>query len=352
MSNDTALANQVNTLLSGHRVYEKVDDEQSIAKVLRNGKIASDVKIESQIYDMDIFYNESKEKFELMSNQEGASQHYKTLHYYLNLQESEEITPPEEPEVEENTITFYVNEDYYCKFSEFLNDQSKAQKSMAQIMDGDLYIYLGINWNHEFLKNIPRIDLSEIITASDSLGNSLSLQYSCEIIDLVEAKLHTKADDFKLIDSMLEVYTPGVYSIEAVYEDKMFAMNLRVENAYLQNKATIDVFNISCEYVKANGSVIISNILEGMEVGDYSISEQVQEYVKPNEKIEYLDRIAIIIESDCETIITQMNQTKFEYTIPVDSLDLSSDDTISVKFRYQSITGIYCYSEEIIIKVE
>ena len=44
-------------------------------------------------------------------------------------------------------------------------------------------------------------------------------------------------DDFKLIDSMLEVYTPGVYSIEAVYEDKMFAMNLRVENAYLQNKA-------------------------------------------------------------------------------------------------------------------
>jgi prepilin-type N-terminal cleavage/methylation domain-containing protein len=114
MSNDTALANQVNTLLSGHRVYEKVDDEQSIAKVLKNGKIASDVKIESQKYDMDIFYNESKEKFELMSNQEGTSQQYKTLHYYLNLEESEDIpiTPPQEPEVEENPITFYVNEAY------------------------------------------------------------------------------------------------------------------------------------------------------------------------------------------------------------------------------------------------
>ena len=173
MSNDTALANQVNTLISGHRVYEKVDDEQSIAKVLRNGKIASDIKIESQKYDMDIFYNESKGKFELMSNQDGTSQHYKTLHYYLNLQESEEITPPEEPEVEDNTVIFFVNEEYIKEFDDFNNVSNNIVTTNALVDNGEIYINIAIDESSNIIKKVPKIDLGDIITALDSVGNQL-----------------------------------------------------------------------------------------------------------------------------------------------------------------------------------
>ena len=232
MSNDTALAKQVNTLLSGHRVYEKVDDEQSIAKVLRNGKIASDVKIESQKYDMDIFYNESKEKFELMSNQEGTSQHYKTLRYYLNLQESEEITPPEEPEVEDNTVIFFVNEEYIKEFDDFYNVSNNIVTTNALVDNGEIYINIAIDESSNIIKKVPKIDLGDIITALDSAGNPLEISYNCVPVDPVEEVSPNGNNYFHLDGSDLEVYTPGIYAITASYEDKTFSIDLFVKNIF------------------------------------------------------------------------------------------------------------------------
>ena len=354
MSNDTALANQVNTLLSGHRVYEKVDDEQSIAKVLRNGKIASDVKIESQKYDMDIFYNESKGKFELMSNQEGTSQHYKTLHYYLNLEESEDIpiTPPQEPEVDTNKVSFSINETYREVLGAFINYNSKQDNMTVEVSNKQILVKIAIDESGN-IKNIKStINLDDIITATDSFGNSLDMEFDCEAIDLVEIKPHKNDNNFQLNGSKLTIYTPGMYLITAKFEDETYTIPLNAINAFWTESPTIQANTTSYSFNKSASYITIGNVLKGLIINSYDELGGTPSEMNLVDREHFLDRIAIIIEASGETITTQMNKSEFEYTIPVDSLDLSSDDTISVKFRYQSITGIYCYSEEIIIKVE
>ena len=71
ISNDNSLANQLNRLIDGYNVFQSTDDETSIANILQNN-IDTNVVVESQKYDMDIYYNSQNKKFEVMNNTDGT----------------------------------------------------------------------------------------------------------------------------------------------------------------------------------------------------------------------------------------------------------------------------------------
>ena len=150
----------------------------------------------------------------------------------------------------------------------------------------------------------------------------------------------------------MEVYTPGIYAITASYEDKTFSIDLFVRNIFWVEEPIILVETNPTSFNKSTNTLTINNFYNKIKIKDYTHGNLIPDFPWLSETKERTNRVVILIEINDKIVEIEMNQNKSTYTHIFDSSDLSSDDTISVKFRYQSITGIYCYSEEIIIKVE
>ena len=99
-SNDMLLAEQINTLLNGHKVYESLNNDNDIAELLQE-HFESNVEIASLKYGMNIYYNTDTNKFELMDDDEATTQGYKNLAHYLNI--TTETEPPEITEPDDET---------------------------------------------------------------------------------------------------------------------------------------------------------------------------------------------------------------------------------------------------------
>ena len=180
----------------------------------------------------------------------------------------------------------------------------------------------------------------------------LEISYNCVPVDPVEEVSPNGINYFHLDGSALEVYTPGIYAITASYEDKTFSIDLFVRNIFWVEEPIILVETNPTSFNKSTNTLTINNFYNKIKIKDYTHGNLIPDFPWLSETKERTNRVVILIEINDKIVEIEMNQNKSTYTHIFDSSDLSSDDTISVKFRYQSITGIYCYSEEIIIKVE
>ena len=346
VSNDNALANQINKILSGYKVSNSMDTDEKIAEILQNN-IDKNISIKSEKYDMNIYYNSINEAFELMSTFEGESNNFKTLHYFLGLQLNNSSL---------NHINFTVNSTYNKTFDEVLIGNGLNKYLFAKIDNNELHIGIAIDETGKIKKSLPEINLTDIISATNSSGEPIHLNYSCEIVDKVDCIWYNFDNDYKLENNILQVFNPGLYKITATYNNYTYSLNLYADNIYLSQEPTISV-NDSIEYlieksVNDKGSydisITVSKLMNNIVIDDYRTEDMNRDAVALGERAEYIDRMTIIIEFDSQIIELNMNNNLYEYTYTFENIDTIKDSQILIRYRYQGLNGKYIFSNEYI----
>ena len=309
VSADTLLANQINTHLSSERVYRKIDNDNSIAKIVQSN-IDSEVTIETQSYDMDIYYNTTSQRFEVLSDSESES--FKNLQYYLNL------------------ITFTIDETYFETFFKSVSTfENTKQDIVAYVENGSLYINIYKN-EHQDTK-IPTVDLSKIIYASNVSKEKLEVKFE---------------SDIGLKGTELILSTPGKYEIKYSCQNLQYTMDVYVNNIYWSKNASVNIDKVKHEITQIDKYKIkidISNTIYGVLIKDYLNNTFSENFTTISEQKSLLDNIDIILEIDGKTQTINMQKDKFEYSIVFESVDLDKDNTISITYVYQGYNGVYCY---------
>ena len=377
ISNDTVLSNQINSVLKGHRVYETVDDENSIAKILKNSGIPTDVNIATEKYDMNIYYNNASNKFELMSNSDANG--FKNLHYYLNLVISDEninnpevdtptnpdVDSPVEPDDDTNLVTFEIKNTYFKNFYdlEITGFDGNKETLIAKFENGALYLNIYID--ESGIIRTPEIDLSEIIKAHNNIEDlSVTFELDDTAADIVENILHDNGMDYDLQGSILKVYTPGKYKIKYSCQDQEAYIDLFVKNVCWLQTPEISVSEVkyntnvtSNDDGTSNITIKISNIIYNVTITDYNLNTDTSQSINRqstelSENKSYMDSMVIIIEIGNTTKYISMNKNKTSYSDILNNIDLSIYNTITITYRYQGINGSYCYSDEQIVTIK
>ena len=373
ISNDTVLS----SVLKGHRVYETVYDENSIAKILKNSGIPTDVNIATEKYDMNIYYNNASNKFELMSNSDANG--FKNLHYYLNLVISDEninnpevdtptnpdVDSPVEPDDDTNLVTFEINNTYFKNFYDLeITGFDGNKETLTAKFENDA-LYLNVCIDESGIIHTPEIDLSEIIKAHHNTLGDLSVTFELDdtVTDIVENVLHNKGMDYDLQGSILKVYTPGKYKIKYSCQDQEAYIDLFVKNVFWLQTPEISVSEVkynpdvtSNDDGTSNITIKISNFIYKVTITDYNLNTDTSQSINRqstelSENKSYMDSMVIILEIGNTTKYISMNKTKTSYSETLNNIDLSVDNTITITYRYQGINGSYCYSDEQIVTI-
>ena len=367
ISNDNALVTQINSLINGQRVFDAVDDEYSIAELLQSC-IEADVEVKSQDYDMDIYYNTDNKKFELMNVSDGNPR-YKTLDHYLGLSlsndnnDAETDEPSDDVVVTPNEITIAINSSYSEDSEELteISDINGTKKKLTAFIDNNsLWITMSVNESGDIITR--DIDLSKIITATDSSSNQLEVNFECS----EEHKSKSDSVDYSLQGSILTINTPGKYQIKYSCKDKEGTLDLYAKNIYWPNDPQISIGN-SIKYTASktnnddgtsNITFVVTEFKDQISITDYAPDDNQYkpvsiQYLKDISEVYNIDlTMTIILEIDGKTFEQEMNLASTRYSITLESIDLSADNTISVKYEYKGQNGVYCYSEETIHTVD
>ena len=320
-SSDMVLVNQLNTLLKSQRVFGDVDSDNDLAILLQN-YFGNDVNIASQKYDMDIYYSNETQEFELLDNE--SAQNNKSLTYYLSC------------------LTFHINKENKS-YSKIIDIDANEIDLKSYFVKDTMYLDISSeNTTHS-------VDLNNIIKAYDSDGNQIeNISYSViDIFDIFEAD-KTK---FTIEDSKLIVNTPGKYQINYECQGVQGTLDLMVRNVYYSKSANITLDgSIKYKYNLYNGeiSLEISSYKGVIKIADYD-SNDTPMALHLSEIIEDIN-IAISIEVNGETILRKIDTT--QSTITIDSIKANSGDEIKIKYIYQGRNGEYVCSEEKIITVK
>lgn len=342
ISNDNLLANKINSLLSGYRISESVNDDNAIAIILQKN-IKDNIIVESQKYDMDIYYNVENQKFEVISNSEVKNSNYNTLDYYLNL------------------TTFRINSTYYFESNTIFTPDIGPKESLRAFVNNNA-LFVTIYQNIDELKT-QEIDLSKIISVQDPSGEFTKIEYQCIPKDLIDNVPNDQIIQPNINGTMLTVYTPGLYAVNVLIEGNVkYSFDLYVRNAYFSKSPQINAngVRISLEKDSSNNlTVSLSHLWSGIFIDDYDIkySYSYEADIALINRREYKNNIVIYIELNGETKEIKLNEIEINNNQQIisstfNSVDLSQDNTISITYRYQGNSGSYCYSEEKILTIE
>jgi hypothetical protein len=75
-------------------------------------------------------------------------------------------------------------------------------------------------------------------------------------------------------------------------------------------------------------------------------------FVELSEQPYLVDSIVLLIYLEDEIIEMPIAIGFNEFTVDLESIESKDLDTIRIRYRYQGINGIYCYSEEKILRIE
>lgn len=317
ISKDTIFAKQLNTLLKGEGVYTDINDDNSIAKFLQNN-INRNISIETEKYDMNIFFNKTSKTFEVLSNSDATNYDYKPLNYYLQL------------------TTFHIDTTYFEEFQEITTFESNKERLKAYIQNNALYVTIFEDESGNIKTN--DIDLTKIVTATDSDGN------------LVELSFESNAT---LNGSSLNESEAGKYIIKYSVADLEFSMDLYIKNAYYSKDAEINTEKLNYIITKNNDKSItinISNLIYGIAIKDYGLYSD--DFVELSERKELISKIYLIIEINEQTQEIPLSIEKNAYTVNLQSITVGNNPIINISFKYQGYNGVYCYSEPKIISME
>lgn len=359
-SNDMLLAEQINTLLNGHKVYESLNNDNDIAELLQE-HFESNVEIASLKYGMNIYYNTDTNKFELMDDDEATTQGYKNLAHYLNITtetEPPEITEPDdETDINEpddfddviqdpstETINFtYNTESVHLGYGRDSQDNNIPLNSYFE--ENTLCIDIIISYSGDVTSY--DVDLSNIILASDSSNNFMDIEFKVEEIDLVNNPIHNQDSSHILTGSKLRVYTPGRYRVNCTVQGEIYNLDLQVKNVFYNQLALFDASRIEYGTI-TNNSLKIQNILYGITIDDYDPNTLQFGQAELSERKDLFDSITLIVKVDGTEISPEIiiDSSEYEYLVNFDSIYMSEYNILTIQFRYQAYNGTYYYSAE------
>lgn len=340
IANDDLLANRVNNLLE-HIKYDKMLDDNTIAIIVQE-ELGNDVIVESKKYGMNIYYNQEKCSFEVISNKNDNE--YTPLDYYLN------------------SITFHINKTYLyeSKWEKIETFESTYDFVNISLNDEDLIIAIASD-NDNTLK-IPHVDLSKIIYTKSTQKNENNLTFELKSIDLRDEDKQISL----ITDGLLganELSLPGMYKVTAYAKDYSFTLDLYVKNIYYSKSPDIIVSNTPYTYnVEQNEdntydfSLIFTDLFNKIYLKDYNDYHYNEDFMPLSQFEEYGNQytknIDIFIEvGNKSQQLSLSSEYKRNFTLSFDEVDLDVNPSIKITYRYQGSTGVYCYysSEEIIV---
>ena len=220
ISNDKVLVNQVNNLLLAHRVEEDLYEDIEIANALR-AALGTHVEVQSQDYEMDIYYNRSNSTFELMNNKDALQ--FMTINEYLNFYLENDQTQEVPPPSNDNDKT----EDETVKTFNFKDNLTVISSNISfNIQEGGKLTPATLNINELIDKLIPNLDLSYNLTQKS-------------IVHFENYKTKFPEEN---IDS-ITFYNPGSYELTITYGNYEESISVNILNGngnYLNENAILD----------------------------------------------------------------------------------------------------------------
>ena len=339
ITNDELLLKEINLTLEDYVKNNGKISDNDIAIIVQN-ELNDDINIESQQYDMDIYYNTGSNYFEVLSKDDAEKYKFNKLSYYLNL------------------IRFYIDREYvYTLRGKEINVSNGKDILNAYLNNNDLLVTVSIINDGDYKST--RIDLSQILYAKLPNGEICSLDFECHSVDLLN---DTDNIDITTTD-YLELYAPGKYEIIAYSKDSIhqkFKMHLYVKNIYWAEDPSIMISNASysSSYTLNNDNTYqinfkFPNLLKKINLKDYDTynsfsGNYMSLYEFQDYSYEYINSIDIFIEIDGKTYELQLNSkdkknNQLTYELTLESIDLNNDNTINVIYRYQARNGAYYY---------
>lgn len=273
VSNDKALANQINILLSGYRVEESLLEDADIAKILQSEFKTSTVEIKTHEYQMDIYYNHNNGDFELQNKNSSIY----NLHYYLNykfsdetpdINDNEENISPEDNEQETITKTFIIDTEYskndHKTFSKICNNTLLCQ----EILELEYELSIGIYYNIEEGK----CDTPVSIKISDLIKPLVpNLDLTCKlnqisIVDYENCELKSPTEN----ENLITFYNPGSYELTINYGGYEETVAVNICNTYIkQNPELSNIAKLKPPHHFINQNILVIPMLHYFSISDY-----------------------------------------------------------------------------------
>ena len=325
ISSDNLLVNQVNTVINTQRIYQNIENDNDIARLLQK-HFEKDVQIATKKYDMDIYYNNEKKQFELMLDKEAGNYINSNLHYYLNMVVEDEDINTDKPNA--NKVEFTFN-DYYW----ILDDNEEEKKILVKASyEGDS-INITVFSNSNSSTFPIEIDLSKIITATDEYNNSLNITF--ELVENNNLQLH---------GDILTFTSTSICNLNYFCENIYKTIGLSIEKKYWSTKSEINAADIKCEYDNSTQTLKLSNIIYGITISDYISNSEQLDKLQISENKELLNNIFYIITIDEQLVYyAAMNSEKYPYDIVINNIHITTDSVISIHFIYKDSKNEYCY---------
>ncbi len=322
ITTDNLLAEQINAHLNIEKTTSDFQNDNEIAKIIQ-ANFDRNTPVETKEYDMDIYYNSDTQRFEVMSNSE-VNDKYQNLNYYFNLS------------------TFNISKTYFEAFEPVKTFENTDEQLCSYTQNNNLYIYISKDESNNLKAH--SVDLSKIISAHDCEGNTLPITFNSNML----------IDDNKLLPS-----APGSYEVKCISNDSQntleYTLKVYVKNVYLSIDAEINANDVTHKVNKINQNTLTistNNLRYNLEIKDYHNSGLSPYFVELSEQTHLVDSITFLIYIGDEIIETPITPGFNEFIVNLDSIESNDFDTIKVRYRYQGINGVYCYSEEKILTIK
>lgn len=335
ITNDEILANRINAVLDNQKDNEPIDDN-TIA-ILAQEEFANKITVETKKHGMNVFYNSSINKFEVLTDKLGQENNYNTLDYYMN------------------RITFHIDKPYiYGLNSKTVNTfEGKTNTVKVSVNENDLIFAISVNEDNKIIA--PEIELSELIYAKHLSTQITDLKYEIRSIDLWDEQVELG------IVEPTDLRYPGKYEITVFSEsyDEKFYIDLYIQNIYYSKEPAIKIINSDYtrnlslnEDLTYDITLTTPDLLKEIQIKDYNYYHFNEDFLELSQFEEFsnifTNNIDVFIELDENIYQIAVNsndkkQTKLIYTATFSSINLTEDSTIKITYRYQGSNGLYYY---------
>ena len=343
ISNDKVLVNQVNNLLLAHRVEEDLYEDIEIANALR-AVLGTHVEVQSQDYEMDIYYNRSNSTFELMNNTDALQ--FMTINEYLNFYLENDQTQEVPPPSNDNDKT----EDETVKTFNFKDNLTVASRN----------IYFNVE---ECGKLTPAtLNINELI---EKLVPDLNLLYELTPKSIVHFENYEKIPPDENSDS-ITFYNPGSYELTINYGNYEESISVNILNGNYLNENDIAILDNHKENNTKPAHIVNSTdehydlqipILFYFSIDDYYWDNGYSKTVlTANEFLRNFDDETIDLSNERLEVIVNGNKMELTHVKELGVCVIIEDlvelqNTFTVEYHYQGLNGKWVnYTQELEIE--
>ena len=344
-SKDKALINQINRTIESEKLYGETI-EYTIAYILQD-MFDGNVDCSSIEYGYDIYYCDDAYEFQLMQKNEHNDKNYKNLEHFLNLKLNSSETPKdEEPNIPEDSTD---------------NNDDTLVIDLLNIPDSQIKtIAIKINLENK----------TTSISTYEFLDTQLIID--CKPIETMKYDFHSPEFECEIKNNIVYFYTPGVYLVKYIENNKTDYFVFFVANEYIKNMATQNNLSIGISVNNANNSfnsintkhtikysnnelvIEVEKCLTGITITDYQLSDPngagfeslLFQYCKS-----IYNKLTLIVEINGNYISANFDQASNNYIFSFKNIDIGAATTANVIYRYFGNDGIWHYSNTIKVDI-